>query len=214
MPSVLRLQQRQRQRTTHELRAISLDDNWEEVANRIARSASTKSLEEWSTIVQKTVQKLNWNPPFSKEWFAALQTAAADVLALYRALPWYTELAVVLVPISALLLSALYRISRPVPGYRSGMEPYARGNYDPVAAQAYYSRHRFLVAQRALELLRLSNRFLFNVAVDKYVLRREEANRARRAQELLALITDLGALSVRDKIGSSVCVCVCVISCV
>jgi predicted unusual protein kinase regulating ubiquinone biosynthesis (AarF/ABC1/UbiB family) len=79
------------------------------------------------------------------------------------------------------------------------MEPYPRGKYDPVQARAYYSRHRLLVVQRALQMLRLSNKFLVNLLLDMYVFKSEERNRPKRAGELLVLITQLGPTAIKSK---------------
>ena len=88
--------------------------------------------------------------------------------------------------------------------FRQGREPYSRGNYDPVQAKAYYSRHQRLVIQRAVQVFRLSNGFLAGILWDKYVLRNEERNRAQRAQELLTLVTNLGPTAI--KIGQALSV--------
>ena len=185
---------------------LSLDDNWEEIANRIA-SQERSLIEQWSSLAQKTTQNLQWNPTFSKAWFAAWQTAATDVWNFYaHELPWYTELAIASVPVIALAAIALYRWSHPDPDYRTGREPYPRGQYDPIAAQAYYARNFHLVLQRSLELLRLSNQFLFQlIVVDKYLLpQRAESQRPRRAQELLRLVQTLGPTAI--KVGQALSV--------
>ena len=88
--------------------------------------------------------------------------------------------------------------------FRQGMEPYPRGNYDPVQAKAYYSRHPRLVVQRAVQVFRLSNGFLAGILFDKYILRDEEQNRTKRAQELLTLVTSLGPTAI--KIGQALSV--------
>ena len=187
------------------MRGFSLDDNWDELANLITTSARKASSSlDWSSVAKKTTQDLHWNQAFSKEWFAALQTAVTDLGILFAALPWWTEAAIVLLPLGALLTGTLYSISQPQPGYRDGREPYPRGNYDPVAAQAYYSRHKFLVLQRALQVFRLSNKFLLNLALDKYVWRNEEAKRPQRAQELLDLVVSIGCTGI--KIGQALSV--------
>jgi predicted unusual protein kinase regulating ubiquinone biosynthesis (AarF/ABC1/UbiB family) len=103
----------------------------------------------------------------------------------------------------AAMVSTLYRLSVPDPSYRTGMIPY-RQQYDPIAAQAYYARHVTVVLQRTLEMFRLSNRFLIHIAMDKYVWKREESTRPRRAQELLQLIQTLGPTAI--KVGQALSV--------
>ena len=82
--------------------------------------------------------------------------------------------------------------------------PYRRGMYDPIRARAYYERRPQLVARRVLELLRLSQGFLLRLLADRYVFGREEANRPKRAGELLELITRLGPAAI--KIGQALSV--------
>ena len=200
--SLLRVPSSSSSRSSNTRIQLSLDDNWEDIANRIA-SQERSLLEQWTLLTHKTSQSLQWHPTFSKEWFAVLQTAVTDLYNLYLALPLYTEVAIVGVPIVAIMLSTIYRLSVPDPSYRSGMIPY-RQQYDPIAAQAYYARHFTVVLQRGLEMFRLSNRFLLHIALDKYVWKREEAMRPRRAQELLQLIQTLGPTAI--KVGQAMSV--------
>ena len=92
----------------------------------------------------------------------------------------------------------------PPDDFRAGLEPYQRGNYDPIQAKAYYSNHRKVVVQRALQVFRLSNQLLINLLLDNYVFRREEAMRPQRAKEVLELITKLGPTAI--KVGQALSV--------
>lgn len=107
--------------------------------------------------------------------------------------------------VTVLATLAFYTILAPsADDFRQGMEPYPRGNYDPVQAKAFYSRHPLLVIQRAAQVFRLSNGFLGGILWDKYILRDEERNRAQRAEELLTLVTNLGPTAI--KIGQALSV--------
>jgi hypothetical protein len=185
------------------LRKLSLDDSWDEVAELVSKvsKASTIDLKQ---IVAKTTAELNWQTLFSKEWFSITERAFLDVSTIVAAQPAYIKAELVMIPVLFLVGATLYKFSEPGENYRSGMEPYTRGSYDPAAAQAYYARHKVLIAQRVLQLLRLSNRFLFNLAIDKYVTSQEEKNRGQRATELLALITKLGPTAI--KVGQALSV--------
>jgi predicted unusual protein kinase regulating ubiquinone biosynthesis (AarF/ABC1/UbiB family) len=116
----------------------------------------------------------------------------------------WVEVGIVAAPVVTALSAVLYQLSMPPMDYRTNKEPYARGNYDPVAARAYYSKQPKLVAQRCLQLLRLGNKFLINFLLDKYVWKREERMRVVRADELLQLITNLGPTAI--KIGQALSV--------
>jgi len=76
--------------------------------------------------------------------------------------------------------------------------------YDPLVARAYYSRYPLLVASRALQLLRYSNRFIFNLLIDKYIRRDEEKFRTERAAQLLDLINKAGPTAI--KVGQALSV--------
>ena len=117
----------------------------------------------------------------------------------------------VTVPLSLLVTTILSNlVSQLVPkeekpqDFRTGKEPYARGNYDPIQAKAFYSRHPLLVFQRAVQVVQLANPFLRNILWDKYVLKDETKNQAQRAQELLLLVTQLGPTAI--KIGQALSV--------
>jgi ABC1 atypical kinase-like domain len=179
---------------------LSLDDNWDQVAERLIANARI----DWNQLSTTTINDLRWNTLFSKEWFAAMERGMVHLVALFREWPLWLQAELVVVPLLLGLVATLYQWSMPPEDYRSAMEPYPRGLYNPVAAQAYYARHPRLVAQRILQLLRLSNRFLLGLAVDKYITRNEEANRALRAEQLLQLITQLGPTAI--KVGQALSV--------
>jgi len=107
------------------------------------------------------------------------------------------------IPVS-ILFSILYSLSFPPQDYIVGNEPYLRGNYDPNLARQFYSGKPLLVIRRALQLLRLSNNFLFNTLFDKYILRDSERNIKQRAQELLELIQKIGPTAI--KVGQALSV--------
>jgi predicted unusual protein kinase regulating ubiquinone biosynthesis (AarF/ABC1/UbiB family) len=154
--------------------------------------------------VQNAWANVHWQKVFSKEWFQAVGSAGADLVAFYQSQPAWVEAGVVVVPLLTAAAVTLYSISFPDQDYRKGMEPYVRGVYDPIQAQAYYARHKFLVLQRLLQLLRMSNKFVFNLAIDKYIFRDEEKQRSQRADELLKLITNLGPTAI--KVGQALSV--------
>jgi uroporphyrinogen-III decarboxylase len=146
----------------------------------------------------KTISSSQWYETFSREWFRVITSAVSDLGVVYSQLPAWAEASLILAPIASLTVGILYSISLPAEDYRSGMEPYLRGNYDPVQARVFYSRHKLLVLQRVLQMLRLSNRFIFNLVLDLYVFKSEERNRSKRADELLVLITQLGPTAIKS----------------
>jgi hypothetical protein len=154
--------------------------------------------------VKNRIDQVHWERLFSKEWFEAVGAASNEVVGLYAAQPLWIEAGVVVVPLLAAAAATLYSISAPPVDYRRGMEPYVRGDYDPAQARAYYARHKFLVLQRLLQMLRLSNKFVFNLLVDKYIWRDEELQRSKRAQDLLTLMTRLGPTAI--KVGQALSV--------
>jgi len=133
-----------------------------------------------------------------------LKYAAMDTLEYYQRLPFWAECTFILAPLAAVTFASLYALSFPQADYRSDKEPYPRGMYDPVIAKAYYSKHSILVVQRLMELLRLSNRFLWHLFLDKFITKKELQNRKQRAQELLQLITQLGPTAI--KVGQALSV--------
>jgi predicted unusual protein kinase regulating ubiquinone biosynthesis (AarF/ABC1/UbiB family) len=103
-----------------------------------------------------------------------------------------------------ILFSGLYSLSFPEQDFIAGNEPYLRGNYDPVLARQFYSKNPLLVIKRSLQLLRLSNSFLFNLSFDKYILKDSEKNIEQRANELLQLIQKIGPTAI--KVGQALSV--------
>jgi hypothetical protein len=178
---------------------LSLEDSWEEASKYFP---STSSVDVDS--IYRSLSDARWSTLFSKEWFNDIAIVFKDTEALFQQLPLWAEAAIVLTPVVALATSFLYSLSFPPDNYRTAMEPYVRGTYDPVAARAYYARHPKLVAQRCLQLLRLSNKFIINLLIDKYIFKREEAMMPVRAQELLELITQLGPTAI--KVGQALSV--------
>jgi predicted unusual protein kinase regulating ubiquinone biosynthesis (AarF/ABC1/UbiB family) len=108
-----------------------------------------------------------------------------------------------------ILVSVLYQLSFPPVNFRDGLEPYVRGNYDPIQAIAYYNENnarRLAVLQRMLQVFRISNRFLVSLLLDKYLFRNEEDTtvRTQRAEELLSVVTQLGPTAI--KVGQALSV--------
>lgn len=96
-------------------------------------------------------------------------------------------------------------LSNPASNYRENKEPYPRGQYNPEQAAQYYQRHPYLVIQRLAEILRISNKFLWNMLFDKYgTPSMEKQHRPQRAQELLEVMTKLGPTAI--KIGQALSV--------
>mmetsp|Transcript_11421 Transcript_11421/g.17180 ORF Transcript_11421/g.17180 Transcript_11421/m.17180 type:complete len:943 (-) Transcript_11421:117-2945(-) len=133
-----------------------------------------------------------------------LEQKLAHLASMYVSLPTSMQIAFAAVPILTTAYGVFYNLSHPEDGYRRGYEPYRRGLYDPLVAKAYYSRHPFLVAKRALELLRFSNGFIFSILYDKYILRDEEKYRKIRAQQLLELVQKAGPTAI--KVGQALSV--------
>ena len=186
-----------------------LSSSWDALTDSLlqATAATTKSIAttaDWKKIVTTTTQELHWNQFFSKEWFVAVENSIKEVLTLVSVQPLYIKIELIVIPFMMITIATLLSLSQPNDDYRSGMEPYPRGLYDPIAAQAYYRKHPKLVAQRVLQLLRLSNRFIINLLADKYITKREEQNRTERASELLSLITKLGPTAI--KVGQALSV--------
>lgn len=111
--------------------------------------------------------------------------------------------------VSLLAVVFLYALSFPQSNYRQDKEPYPRGQYDPIAAQLYYPQQApLVVVQRLLQLLRLSNGFVWNVLVwDKYIRKQNTNNpviQQQRANELLSIVQRLGPTAI--KIGQALSV--------
>mmetsp|Transcript_15009 Transcript_15009/g.34170 ORF Transcript_15009/g.34170 Transcript_15009/m.34170 type:complete len:585 (-) Transcript_15009:2022-3776(-) len=110
--------------------------------------------------------------------------------------PALMDLTVTWAPFFAATGLAWSVLSHPEDGYRTDMEPYPRGKYDPDVASEYYKKHPILVIKRISELLRLSQNFLLALLLDK-VTGTVQKNRPQRAQELLELITELGPTAIK-----------------
>ncbi|GKY99585.1 hypothetical protein MPSEU_000912800 [Mayamaea pseudoterrestris] len=177
---------------------LSLEDSWEEALKYIP--TDSVNLES----ISRRLADTRWTTLFSREWFSDVSLAAKEMQELYLLLPLWAEAGIIAAPVLAAIGATLYKLSFPHDDYRKNMEPYPRGDYDPVAARAYYARYPKLVAQRCLQLFRLANKFIFNILLDKYILKREEAMILVRANELLELITQLGPTAI--KVGQALSV--------
>eukprot|EP00978_Attheya_sp_CCMP212_P004579 scaffold10016_cov54-Attheya_sp.AAC.1 len=165
------------------------------------------------TIVQDLFQKVLDNTAkitpeavasVSKEKSVILLQNLQSLVAAFYALPLYMEVVAVVVPVAGLLAFVLYSLSHPKQDFRSGYEPYQRGEYDPIAAKAYYKQHPVLILQRATQLLRIGNKFIVDVWVDKNVWKDEEMQRPLRAQQLLELVQQAGPTAI--KVGQALSV--------
>lgn len=175
---------------------ISLEDSWSSVADVVGDIYTTDLGE-----------KVDWNSLLAPEAWAIdqVQATLVKLCAVYISLPLWQELGAALVPMFVVASTVLWTLAHPPDDFRDAYEPYQRGNYDPIAARAFYAQHPKIVIQRTLQLLRLSNNFIFNILVDKYIRRDEESARQERADELLNLVQKAGptwikvgqALSVR-----------------
>ena len=174
---------------------ISLEDSWSDVFDVVGDIYSEAKL------------KVDWNKLLSPESWSGLdevQDSLAKIWVLCTSLPLWIEIPAVVIPIIFVAAATLYSLSFPPDNFREGHEPYSRGNYDPLKAQIYYAQYPKLVLQRALQLLRLSNKFIFNILVDKYIFKDEEAQRGKRAKELLDLIQKAGPTAI--KVGQALSV--------
>lgn len=174
---------------------ISLEDSWSEVFDVVGDIYSEASL------------KVDWDRLLSPESWSGLdkvQDSLAKIWAFYMSLPLWIEVSAVVIPMISAAAVTLYSLSFPPDDFREGREPYSRGNYDPLQAQIFYAQYPKLVLQRALQLLRLSNKFIFNILVDKYIFKDEEAQRSKRAKELLDLIQKAGPTAI--KVGQALSV--------
>jgi len=102
------------------------------------------------------------------------------------------------------VFSVLYALSFPKDNFRRGYDPYERGKYDPFVAKAYYAKHPMLALVRSLQLIRLSNKFVLSILIDKYITKTEEKNRPKRAVDLLELIQKIGPTAI--KVGQALSV--------
>jgi hypothetical protein len=169
---------------------ITLDDSWAEISQRIAFDPA---------IVKNNLESVDLN-----EIETSLITFLKQLAISYQHLPIYAQVAIGLTPVALTAVSVLYSLSFPPADFRKGLEPYVRGNYDPIQAKAFYQKHPKIVLQRALQLFRLSNKFIINLFIDKNILKREESMRPQRADELLQLITQMGVTSI--KVGQALSV--------
>lgn len=174
---------------------LSIDDPWEELASSLGTAASLRYVD--AQEVLQALSSAQWYDAFSREWFHAVSQAGNNAMALYAQWPLPLQIGLLLTPATALLGTALYSLSHPPDNYRSNLEPYLRGEYDPIQAQAYYNRKPLLLVRRSLQMLRLANRFLLGLALDKYVWKTEEQNRNIRATQLLQVITQLGPTAIK-----------------
>jgi len=140
---------------------------------------------------------------FDGDRLAALASAIDSLSPWNPDLPLLSRM-VLLGPLPLAFWGHMYSLSFPREGYRDGLEPYPRGQYDPMKAKEYYAKHPKVVIQRFLEITRLSNRFLLGLLLDKYVFRNEAKMRPQRADELVDLINKLGPTAV--KVGQALSV--------
>jgi ABC1 atypical kinase-like domain len=139
---------------------------------------------------------------FTEKW-SALAHMIDQLSPFNPELPLLSRL-VLLGPLPLAFTAHMYTLSFPRQGYRDGLEPYPRGKYDPDIARSYYRNHPRAVIQRFLEIMRLSNHWLFGLLLDKYVFRNEVQMRQQRADELLKVMTQLGPTAV--KVGQALSV--------
>ncbi|GAX29038.1 hypothetical protein FisN_7Hh370 [Fistulifera solaris] len=187
-------------RPTTQLQATTTTTNeaWERLTNRLQEATVSPPLwgestsNELLSMKQQVVSWFShlsdvssWTPPFTA---SPLTWAVVTILST---------------------LSLLYTLSFPAPDYRQNKEPYARGQYDPIAAQLYYPQQAPLVVlQRLLQLFRLSNSFIWKVFIwDKYIMKQNTNNpviQQQRANELLSIVQQLGPTAI--KIGQALSV--------
>lgn len=179
---------------------LQLDDSWDDVTQTLGSSKYNSVVE----IYEQTAKNLQWKTLFSKDWFGVIVHGLQQAGHSFQALPLHQQAGLVGLPLLALCISTLYVYSFPNDDYRNGYEPYPRGAYDPVAAQVYYQKHPTLVVRRLLEIVRLSNTFVVNVLLDKYIFNRLEEMEGQRAQQFLELTTQLGPTAI--KVGQALSV--------
>jgi hypothetical protein len=197
-----------RESTTTPLR-LSLDDDWMDISSFFDVVAGK---DYYMKSIEKSLVRMGAEPPFSDAWVTDMKSTAANLFQLFLQQSVELQVALVVFPLLAVGVAVLWSISFPDPNFRQDLEPYPRGNYDPLQARIYYENHKFAVLQRALQVLRISNRFLINVLVDKYIGERLIGNDEvalskrdrQRAQELLQLVTELGPTAI--KVGQALSV--------
>lgn len=172
--------------------------------NKIASFLSNGLDTEVPLLDMDTIQNYYIDTLWKQDWLAVVTAISQNIYALYVTLPLWIEVLIVAIPTVLSTIAILTALSFPDDDYRVNMEPYARGEYDANQARSYYSRHPIVVLQRLLQMLRLSNQFILNILVDKYIFRNEESQRGQRAEELLELITKLGPTAI--KVGQALSV--------
>lgn len=186
---------------------VSLDDSWSDVADLVTSSMSDTrdtvvgDLEQ----IAQDASEIQWTQMLAPgPGMQQIESVLTSLWATYLSLPWWGEIGIVVLPLSTIVGVAAYVLSFPSDDFREGFEPYPRGEYDPIQARVYYGNHPILVIQRALQLLRISNKFVFNILLDKYIFRNEESQRPKRAEELLQLINKAGPTAI--KVGQALSV--------
>ncbi len=186
-------------RPTTQLRAATTtNEAWERLTNRLQETTVSplwgeSTSNELLSVKQQVVSWFSNHLPDASSWTPPFTASP---------LTW-----VVVTLLST--VSLLYALSFPAPDYRQNIEPYARGQYDPIAAQLYYPQQAPLVVlQRLLQLFRLSNSFIFKVFIwDKYIMKQNTNNpviQQQRANELLSIVQQLGPTAI--KIGQALSV--------
>jgi predicted unusual protein kinase regulating ubiquinone biosynthesis (AarF/ABC1/UbiB family) len=179
---------------------LSLDDSWADVASTLVHRVMTQDL---LSDLSEDVKNIEWTQLLAPgPAVGQIEATLADVMQFWASLEGWMQLALVLVPLELVLTAAYVKLANPPTNFRQGFEPYQRGNYDPLQAKIYYAKHPLLVLQRALQLFRISNAFIANIVIDKYVLKQDP--RQQRAQELLALIQTAGPTAI--KVGQALSV--------
>ena len=192
-------------------RQLSLEDPWSELTDKMSERVANavpgtgENLVEDVREILRDVSEIQWTQMLAPgPGITQVKAVLLSIFATYRALPLYAEIGVIVLPVMAVSTAILYYLSFPDEDFREGYEPYERGNYDPIQARVYYSKHPMLVLQRALQLFRISNKFIVNLLIDKYVFRDEESQRGKRAEELLELIQKAGPTAI--KVGQALSV--------
>ena len=185
------------------LEAISLEDEWSDLASLVTKSTGG---EIGSNGIAKQLSEIQWTKLLAPgPGITQVESAISSIAAAYFALPIWAELGVVILPMLSVAVATLYALSFPAEDFQLGYEPYLRGQYDPLQARAFYAKHPLLVLQRALQVLRISNQYLVNtLIVDKYIVRDGGGQRLKRAQELLDLVNNIGPTAI--KVGQALSV--------
>lgn len=155
-------------------------------------------------VAQRSVQDMEVLS--TTNWLAVVEQQVVDFGVFYSTLPVALKLIMLFVPLHVFGIHGVVTMSHPKENYREAKEPYPRGVYNQEAAKNYYRHHQAMVLTRVLEILRLSNKYLFLWLFDRFILKDTAKNRPQRAQDLLELVTQLGptaikagqALSVRE----------------